>query len=315
MRLAMAELAALGLACAGATVFEAKAGSNAAHALVYDANWFRLLLGAVCATLVAAALARWPWRRDQTGFVATHFGIVILLAGAVTGRRSESSLRLHVPFEEVQMVFAAAAPVVVSREGPPSGCRVALMPGGKAVTVEAPSGGEEVLPLPAALGKPTALEGRWITVERYWADFVMKNGAPASRSDRPGNPAVLVRLSGGGSREAPGLRARLLRFEVARDEGTGAPADFRSTVRFSSPATGETLDAVISMNHPAHFPPGFWRTALGLNSTVFQAEWNPRDLGETTLWAVRDPGWPFKWIGSVMVCLGLAGVFYFISNE
>ena len=107
-----------------------------------------------------------------------------------------------------------------------------------------------------------------------------------------------------------GFAVQLLRFEVPRDEGSGEPSDFRSTVRFTDSATGETEDILISMNHPACYPSGFWKTALGLNCKFAQAEWNPDDLGETTLQVARDPGWPLKWLGSLLLCVGMAGMFY-----
>ena len=106
------------------------------------------------------------------------------------------------------------------------------------------------------------------------------------------------------------FHVQLRRFEVPRDEGTGAPSDFRSTVRFTNPATGDTHDSLLSMNHPACYPTGFWRSALGLNCNFSQAEWNPDDLGETTLRVAHDPGWPLKWLGSLLFCGGMAGMFY-----
>lgn len=212
MRLGLLELVLIVLACVAATICEWKAGPEAAWTYFYNAPWFIALLAGLAVTLIAATLLRWPWAWNRAGFVTVHFGIVLLLVGAVIGRGSEASFRLHLP------AF--------------------------------PSGSDSF-----AYG---------------------------------------------------GFQARLLRFEVL-NEGD-AIADFRSTVRFTDAASGETLDSVISMNNPARFPPGLWRTAFGFNHTIFQAEWNPEDLGETTLRVVRDPGWPFKWMGSLMLCLGLAGL-------
>jgi len=102
----------------------------------------------------------------------------------------------------------------------------------------------------------------------------------------------------------------LLKFEVPRDPGTETPSDFRSSVRFTDSATGETCEALIHMNHPASFPVGFWQTALGRNFKFSQAQWNASDLNETTLQVLHDPGWPLKWVGSIGIVVGIAIMFY-----
>jgi hypothetical protein len=100
----------------------------------------------------------------------------------------------------------------------------------------------------------------------------------------------------------------LKNFEVPRDEGTDTPSDFIATVLFRD-GVSERLDTA-HMNSPAVFPGGFWRSALGLNYKFSQASWNPQDLSETTLQVLYDPGWPFKWVGSLMICGGIATMFY-----
>ncbi|MEI8234185.1 MAG: cytochrome c biogenesis protein ResB [Verrucomicrobiota bacterium] len=324
MKLAMVGLLTIALACAIATICESKFNAQVARTWFYNAPWFLLWLGFFCANLIFATLARWPWQRRHWGFVATHFGIVILLAGAMIGQKfgSDISLRLHtsVPFHETQMVFAKYDSVVVNRSGTPSGYQLSLSVNGAKpkVTIELPPLRSESFDLFSVLGKAISLQGdsTKIFIKGYWPDFVMKEGGPESRSNEPNNPAILALLSG--SAESPdaaavqelGFQIRLVQFNVPMDEGTNAPSDFRSTVRFTDPVTHETLDAVISMNHPASFPSGFWQTALGRNYKFFQAQWNPNDLGETTLQATRDPGWPLKWIGSLLLCVGIAAMFY-----
>ena len=103
---------------------------------------------------------------------------------------------------------------------------------------------------------------------------------------------------------------RLIDFEVPRDEGTETPSDFRATVRFKNITTGAEIDRSIRMNHPASYPGGLLANITGLNYKFSQAEWNPRDLKETTLQVLYDPGWFFKWTGSLAICLGIATMFY-----
>jgi hypothetical protein len=103
---------------------------------------------------------------------------------------------------------------------------------------------------------------------------------------------------------------RLLRFDVPRDEGTETPSNFLATVEFRDAKTGETKTGVAQMNHPASFPGTFLANVTGINYKFSQAEWNPRNLDQTTLQVLYDPGWLLKWFGSLMICLGIAIQFY-----
>lgn len=103
---------------------------------------------------------------------------------------------------------------------------------------------------------------------------------------------------------------RLLSFEVPRDEGSDQPSDFRATVEFRDFATGATKTGVARMNNPASFPGTLWANISGFNYKFSQAEWNPRNLDETTLQVLYDPGWLLKWVGSLAICIGIAVMFY-----
>jgi len=121
----------------------------------------------------------------------------------------------------------------------------------------------------------------------------------------------VVRLGYGLETRPLPFSMRLLKFEVPRDEGTDQPADFRATVQFSDPQTGETKTGVARMNQPASFPGTLMANLTGINYKFSQAEWNPRDLEQTTLQVLYDPGWLLKWVGSLGICLGITLQFYF----
>ena len=53
-----------------------------AHILVYGTYWFYGVLALLGANVLCAALARYPWKSHQTGFVITHSGILVILFGA-----------------------------------------------------------------------------------------------------------------------------------------------------------------------------------------------------------------------------------------
>jgi hypothetical protein len=103
---------------------------------------------------------------------------------------------------------------------------------------------------------------------------------------------------------------RLVNFEVPRYEGTDMPSNFIASVEFKEDGTGFTKNGTARMNHPASFPGNLFANITGINYKFSQAEWNPRDLGETTLQVLYDPGWLLKWIGSLAICVGITIMFY-----
>ncbi len=103
---------------------------------------------------------------------------------------------------------------------------------------------------------------------------------------------------------------RLVNFEVPRYEGTDMPSNFIASVEFKEDGTGLTKNGTARMNHPASFPGTLFANLTGINYKFSQAEWNPRDLGETTLQVLYDPGWLLKWIGSLAICVGITIMFY-----
>jgi hypothetical protein len=122
-----------------------------------------------------------------------------------------------------------------------------------------------------------------------------------------------VRIAFGDEVQPLGFSVKLDDFEVERNEGTETPAGFKSHVRFID-SRGVTLARDVWMNHPATFPEVTGASFLGTAYKFSQASWNPNDLRQTTLQVVRDPGWSLKWIGSVLVCVGLFAMFYLQPN-
>ena len=101
----------------------------------------------------------------------------------------------------------------------------------------------------------------------------------------------------------------LLDFEVKRNEGSDSPAGFKSTLRIVT-ADGETATGSCWMNHPFSYPGSWWHTWTGLTYKISQASWNPENLGQSTVQILRDPGWLLKWIGSLLVVIGVFMMFY-----
>jgi hypothetical protein len=101
----------------------------------------------------------------------------------------------------------------------------------------------------------------------------------------------------------------LLNFEVKRNEGSDSPAGFKSTLRVVT-ADGDTATGTCWMNNPFSFPGRWWHTWSGLTYKISQASWNPENLGQSTVQILRDPGWLLKWIGSLLVVIGVFMMFY-----
>src|SRR5262249_46745387 len=68
------------------TWFETQFNADVAQHYVYGTSWFTVWLMALGVNLFCVAAVRYPWKRHQTGFVITHAGIIVLLAGAVIDR-------------------------------------------------------------------------------------------------------------------------------------------------------------------------------------------------------------------------------------
>lgn len=81
--LAVFLLTSLALLFAVGTFIESGLGTEAAKLLVYRSPWMSSLLILLALNVAAAALDRLPWKRKHVGFVITHAGILLILAGSL----------------------------------------------------------------------------------------------------------------------------------------------------------------------------------------------------------------------------------------
>ncbi len=82
LKLAVLSLATLAAVLSYATFFEKWYGTAAVQEWIYRSKGFAILLAFLAANILCAALIRYPWKRRQTGFVVTHAGLLVLLAGS-----------------------------------------------------------------------------------------------------------------------------------------------------------------------------------------------------------------------------------------
>ena len=82
LKLAIFLILALAGVCTYATFFESAYGTQAVQHSIYKTFWFGLLLIFIALSVACAALKKYPWKHHQVGFVLTHLGILILIAGS-----------------------------------------------------------------------------------------------------------------------------------------------------------------------------------------------------------------------------------------
>ena len=129
-------------------------------------------------------------------------------------------------------------------------------------------------------------------------------------TDSPGRTSPNETMIAYGWRTLPlPIGLELLDFEVKRNEGNDSPAGFKSTLRVAN-SDGETVTGSCWMNNPFSYPGAWWRTWTGLTYKISQASWNPENLGQSSVQILRDPGWLLKWIGSLLVVIGVFMMFY-----
>ncbi len=81
---------ALVLSVAAGTLIDISAGNDRAHMVVYQAWWFYLLLLLICASLLASVVVRFPWHRNQLGFVLVHVSLAgIIVSGTICAKMRE----------------------------------------------------------------------------------------------------------------------------------------------------------------------------------------------------------------------------------
>lgn len=87
LQFAVVLIALLGVVLGLGTFVEASLGTEAVKFGVWNTWWFTLLNALLAVSIFCAAAIRYPWKRHQTGFVITHIGLLVLLAGCLMSQR------------------------------------------------------------------------------------------------------------------------------------------------------------------------------------------------------------------------------------
>jgi hypothetical protein len=151
LKLAVATMSALGVACIVATFYEAQHGTAAAQRVFYRSPWFAFLLALLAVNVLWSVVRRYPWDRHNTGFLLAHAGILLILGGSVyslhgglDGRMAlvegETGDRVGLSREALRVTladgFEAEVPVAFHDAAPSPGQRLALPGAGAALVIE-----------------------------------------------------------------------------------------------------------------------------------------------------------------------------------
>jgi hypothetical protein len=120
LKLAVFSLATLVATLAYGTFCESWYGGGAAQEWIYRSPGFALLLAFLATNILCAALIRFPWKKRQTGFVITHAGLLILLAGSYSCVRTADEGQLGMLEGDVKSELVRTGhPVIRIREVDP----------------------------------------------------------------------------------------------------------------------------------------------------------------------------------------------------
>ncbi len=308
-----------------ATVYESMYGTEMALGMFYQSWWFIGLLWLLVVNVIVSIIVRYPFTRRNIGFLLTHLGIVLTLAGAevtylwgIDGRmgfaEGETVDRFRVPVETLTLVDTrnkAWAREDLNQYGlrgvqPVNNPAVSLQVDSFRVNIE------RYLP-----------DARWVqeTNAEGQTQWTVEEVSPP-RETR--TPMLLVHWSGGADSgelwvqkfrrvmvpEASGpymltysdkelslgFRMKLDQFHVGTYPGTGRPRSFESRVTIIDPQSGGTEQRLISMNNP---------TTYG-GYTFYQASYQMGGGQRVSYLSVsRDPGQAPVYAGYFVTLAGM----------
>lgn len=87
LRFAVVLITLLAVVLGLGTFVESGYGTEAVKFAIWNTWWFTLLNALLAVSIFTAAAIRFPWKRHQTGFVITHIGLLVLLAGCLVSQR------------------------------------------------------------------------------------------------------------------------------------------------------------------------------------------------------------------------------------
>lgn len=112
VKLAILLLVVLGISFAVGTFIESSHGAHAAQVLIYRTRWMAALLFLLALNLLASAFDRIPWKKKHIGFLTTHLGIILMLAGALVTQAFGIEGQVQIQEGETASRMTLAEPLV-----------------------------------------------------------------------------------------------------------------------------------------------------------------------------------------------------------
>jgi len=287
--------------------------------------------------VMASALIRFPWTRHQAGFVITHIGIEILLAGSLIGARFGFDAQVHLsPGQSASSVEVEQDRLLVAvpgTDGTFAGYEIPLDLWSQTTwNGHWPAG--QTMPM-GGTGQAKITIVNWLASSRsnpnHAGEFIEAPMAPADLPHATKAVCLSIDFSGqqvrrwvaqGGVTSAE-IAGNVIRLAYAPAEkplpfglsvasvrranvSAGEPVGFATDVVFTAP-DGTVSRQSVQINHPA--------TLDGVS--VFSGPVDEQDAASpvATLDVRKDPGRSLKYLGGALIVAGTIGVFMFGSVE
>jgi len=248
LKLAVLLIVLLAAVLGVATFVEARDGREYTQWYVYHSRWFIALLALLGANIFACTAIRFPWGRKRIGFLITHGGLLVLLAGSI--QTFVAGVEGQLAFEEGETAnsisitdrcqFTASWQEQAGRHGRRSIAFI-FQPG----PVDWPEGKTLNVGELGGVGVEVLKFYRHARVEEAWVEDGQRSGSPAIRlvlagpDGRPLREEWLV-ADQFGSQALVGP----VKFEFHR-----APVDTMLEDFLKPPATDGDKDGVLSMHY------------------------------------------------------------------
>ncbi|MEI8012579.1 MAG: cytochrome c biogenesis protein ResB [Candidatus Omnitrophota bacterium] len=292
-----------------ATLMEAVHGTSFAQKAFYHARWFDIVLSFLWINIFCSTILRFPFNKNHVGFLITHGGILLILAGALMARiqgvdgeiivfEGETGNSITRPVYALGAGFPNQEEISFElREG---SFRLDLTKGRMGAAVPSPSRAVDFnivkvmdyapdTDLAAALAVPSIstkdvyrVSGdRWIPVHFPEGDVFF--------TLMPQQTTLPFSLT-------------LKQFRKIDYPGTREAAGYESDVLLRDTARQLTLERTIAVNHPLAYD-GY---------RIFQSSYlNDPQKGKGSVFTVaKNPGIPWIYAGSILACAGALFQFY-----
>ncbi|MBI2094723.1 MAG: cytochrome c biogenesis protein ResB [Candidatus Omnitrophica bacterium] len=171
-------IATLAVVLTISTTLESFYGTPFAQKYFYQSAWFDVFLAMVGVNLFCSTLLRLPFKRQHTGFVVTHIGILMVLAGSLLSRLLgiDGNMLLVEGQTKNEIVLA--------------GDRLTVHHGGRAAWLDLGAAS------PARLRRGFDLsDTERLSIDKIWTDAVVVTDILPGAGDSPANPAIELALS------------------------------------------------------------------------------------------------------------------------